>query len=287
MSTGPKAYAVERQRRERVGLVGSIAIHLFVLAYVIAILPQQVQRQDTPEQIVTITRRLTIERRPKPAPTAIAHVAVATPKPRPRPVVSVVSAHAPVKAARAPLPAPAPRLHRRLALQKPKTLAFVPHHARPAEAQPARVAQLSSARIARIDQDLGDAIAEDRAGHDALAGTTTQPDYASHYSADVGSFTTGELRHHGLCDPIKSWGADGYDYYFVSCNVRFSDGTYERQPVPWPVRFKPNHDPFNGTFGGEEPLAIPLPGWTLPAGETISKELREYVIQQGGQLPPS
>jgi hypothetical protein len=290
MSTGAKAYAVERQRRERVGLVVSVAVHLLVLAYVIAILPQQVQREDTPEQIVTITRRLTIERRPKPAPTAIAHVAVTTPKPQPqRRSQPVVSARVPVTVPRAALPAPAPRLHRRVAAQKtPRTLAFVPHHAaRPAEAHPARVAELSSARISRIDRDLGDAIAADRAGRNVLAGTETQPDYASHYSADVGSFTTGELRHHGLCDPIKNWNADGYDYYFVSCNVRFSDGTYERQPVPWPVRFKPNHDPFNGTFGGEEPLAIPLPGWTLPAGETISKELREYVIQQGGQLPPT
>jgi hypothetical protein len=93
------------------------------------------------------------------------------------------------------------------------------------------------------------------------------------------------MRHHGLCDPIKSWQQDGYNYYFVACNVRFSDGTYQRQPVPWPVRFKPSRDPFAGTFGGSEPLALPLPGWTLPAGETISKELREYAQDQGVTLP--
>ena len=284
--SGGAPYAVERERRERVGLVVSIALHAFVLVYLLALLPRPVSQPDNaPEQIVTITQRpLTIEKRPKPAPTAITHVAVTPPRPPPRPVVSLRVPKTPLRAV---LPVPAPRPQHRIALRKaPPTIAFVPHHvARPSEAQAARVAQLSSARLARIDQDLGEAIAADRAGHDALAGTTPQPDYTAHYSADVGSFTTGELRHHGLCDPIKSWDADGFDYYFVSCNVRFSDGTYERQPVPWPVRFKPNHDPFNGTFGGVQPLALPLPGWTLPAGETISKELREYVIDQGGQLP--
>ena len=129
------------------------------------------------------------------------------------------------------------------------------------------------------------AIAAVRAGHDPLAGTTAAPDYTTKQYTDVASFTTGELRHGGLCDPDKSWQEGGYDYYFVSCNVRFPGGTYQREAVPWPIRFKPTSDPFNGTLGHEEPLSMPLPGWTLPAGERIAKELREYALDHGVQLP--
>lgn len=279
---------VGHERRDRVGVVVSLCVHALAIAYIVSILPQPVAAdKKTPEQIITITQR------PRPTPPP-------TPPPTPRPTIVPVSTApptpVPVVANRAPVTPANPHLRasrilprtlpRTVRLPVPAKVAFVPHHvAPPPELHSEHVAQLSSAHLAQIESDLGQAIASDRAGENALAGTATQPDYEKHYGADVGSFTTGALRHGGLCDPIKSWSDAGYDYYFVSCNVRFADGTYERQPVPWPIRFKPDRDPFNGTLGHEEPLAMPLPGWTLPPGETITKELRQYALDRGVQLP--
>jgi hypothetical protein len=275
---------VGHERRDRVGFVVSLGFHALAIAYIISILPGPVQPDEkAPEQVITITQRPRPTPPPTPQPTprpTIEPAATALPTPAP-----LVANRQPVTPARPHAPEPRPQ-HHVTARPAPAKLAFIPHHiAPPPELHSQRVTQLSSAHLAQIDRDLGQAIAADRQGENALAGTATQPDYAKHYAADVGSFTTGALRHGGLCDPIKSWEADGYDYYFVSCNVRFGDGTYERQPVPWPVRFKPDRDPFNGTLGHEEPLALPLPGWTLPAGETISKELRQYALDRGVQLP--
>jgi hypothetical protein len=280
-----------RERRDRVGAVVSIVLHILGLMLIIAIFPEPPVRPDKePEQIITITKRLTLEHRPTPEPTAPpviarAPVQAAAPAAASAPKIAV-TLRIPTAPVRPDLPVP--HLLRHLILkQKPKTVAYVPPVAtRPVVSRPEANGQLSSAHLAQINRDLGQAIASDRTGIDgALNGTSTQVDYTKHYSADVGSFTTGEMRHHGLCDPIKSWQQDGYNYYFVACNVRFSDGTYERQPVPWPVRFKPSHDPFAGTYGGQEPLALPLPGWTLPAGETITKELRQYALDNGVTLP--
>jgi hypothetical protein len=288
------AEALGRERRDRVGAVLSIVLHILALMLIIAIFPEpQVKPDKEPEQVITITKRLTIAHRPKPtpAPTAPPVIAQAPVKPAAPAAAAApkiaVSLRIPTAPVRPDLPVPHVLKHLILK-QKPKTVTFVPHAEvrPPVLSRPEANGQFSSARLAQINRDLGQAIASDRSGiNGALAGTSTQVDYTKHYSADVGSFTTGEMRHHGLCDPIKSWQQDGYNYYFVACNVRFSDGTYERQPVPWPVRFKPSRDPFAGTFGGEEPLALPLPGWTLPAGETITKELRQYALDNGVTLP--
>lgn len=140
---------------------------------------------------------------------------------------------------------------------------------------------LSGQRIAQIEEDLGKSIAHDRDGIDPLHVPPGAPPETKHYGTDYAAFTTGERDHHGLCDPIKDWSEDGWDYYYVACNVRFSDGSFERQDVPWPVRFEPHDDPFNGTSHADKPLAMPLAGWHLPAGETVSIELREYAKSQG------
>lgn len=143
---------------------------------------------------------------------------------------------------------------------------------------------LGDARIAQIERSLGAALASDRRGRDPLAVEAGPPAASVHHGLDVNGLTTGDRDHHGLCDPVKSWADDGYDYYYVACNVRFSDGTVERQSVPWPIRFSPADDPFAGTARSEKPLAAPLAGWHLPPNETVSAELRAYARELGADL---
>jgi hypothetical protein len=279
--------ARERRQRDRIGLTLSLAIHFLALLYIVSILPRlTIERQQPLEQVVTITTRpLTIEKRSKPhlRTHRTAHFAGA-------PARASQPAPAAVRVPLTPvLPVlPVPRSLGHISVPRSKTtLAFVPHgQAPPPRSQPEHAPQYSGARLAQITRDLGAAIAADRAASgNVLAGTASQPNYEKHYAADDSAFTAGGLGSRGNCSPIKSWEADGYNYYFVNCNVRFSDGTFEVEPVPWPVRFKPNKDPFDGTFAGFSPLAMPLPGWTLPPGETVGKGLRQYAVDHGVELP--
>ena len=204
----------------------------------------------------------------------------------PHPIVAA----APAPIARAPKPTPVRPPPR--AIPHPAELAkngggaHVPPQQQPPRpgADTSKRTQLSAQKIAQITQDLQGEIDADRASHGTSAALAVAPAPAptmKKFAMDIGDLTAGGLSHHGLCDPVKDWQEDGYDYYYVACNVRFSDGTFERQPVPWPVRFPPNDDPFNGTAHRDKPLAPPLPGWHLPPGETVTVELREYAHDHG------
>ncbi len=276
--------AAERGRRGRLALVLSILLNVIGVAYfwhLFGPLRERIEERS-PTEVVTIEKRP-----PTPPPIVIRPPAV-VPVPRVVPQQPAPAAVAP--AARAPRIAPetvAPK-----AIPRPAELAKkgAASHARPVE-QPAQAgvvashrAQLSAQKIAQITQDLQGEIDADRGAHGALAVAPEPAPTMKHYATDLSDLTAGELNHHGLCDPTKDWRADGYDYYYVACNVRFSDGTMERQDVPWPVRFRPGDDPFAGTSHGSKPLAMPLPGWHLGPGETVTVELREYAHDHGVDL---
>lgn len=237
-------------------------------------------RTETATETVATSQRIVFERKrvpkPKPTPTPIVHVeptVVIPPLPLPLPLARI-RPH-PERAKR-----PAPIAH--LPERRKELAKLIPHA--PIAAPNVRPT-LSDARIAQITSDLRADIANDVARRpSALAVAPAAIATPRHYALDASSFLSGDRTHHGLCDPIKNWEQDGFNYYFVSCNVRFSDGTYQRQPVPWPVRFPPGNDPFAGTANGEKPLAMPLPGWHLPAGESVSVELRAYARDHGVTL---
>lgn len=268
----PKSIAAAVRCRPRTAaVVASLVLHLVVSLFI------SLQRVRPAAESVSTVQRLVFERKPAP-----------TPRPTTRPPLArhvAIVPRAPVVPARsAPRTTSLPHI-------ASKSVLVPPAHSPPKElakivprAAPERPRVLSDSRIAQIENGLRSAIASDRGRIDPLAGTTSAIAGPKHYTADAFSFGEGDRRHHGLCDPIKDWTQGDYDYYFVACNVRFSDGTFQRQAVPWPVRFPKRDDPFNGTAAGEKPLAMPLPGWRLPPGETVTPELREYARASGVDL---
>lgn len=259
-----------RRRRRTVAIVLSVLVHL--VAAFLFLHHRSVPASET----VATTQRITFDRKAPP-----------TPKPTPKPTLPPVPVTRPLPVA-IPLPVPAPLARARLApphvaLAKP---ARIPHrHVAPRElSKPARhaPATLSESRIAQITNELRSEIASDAALRPRAVAVAPEPlATPRRYALDASNFLQGNRTAHGLCDAIKNWTEGAYNYYFVACNVRFSDGTYQRQAVPWPVRFPPGDDPYAGTAGGEKPLAMPLPGWRLPAGETVSPELRDYARGHG------
>ena len=267
----PRSFArLFRRRRRTVAIVLSVLVHLFAAFLFVY------HRPVPPSETVATTQRLTFDRKTPP-----------TPKPTPRPTLPPVPVTRPEPVA-LPLPVPAPLARVRLApphvpATKPVRL---PHrHLSPRELSkpaPHAPATLSDARIAQITSELRSQIASDAALRPRAVAVVPEPlGTPRHYALDTSNFLQGNRRAHGLCDPIKNWTEGAFNYYFVACNVRFSDGTYERQAVPWPVRFPPGDDPYAGTSSGEKPLAMPLPGWRLPPGETVSPELRDYARGHG------
>jgi hypothetical protein len=265
--------------RRRVAIALSILVHIIGFVLLVRLDPRDIVPRPiaTPREIVTVAH-LRIER-PRARPTATP-LPIDRPAPKlivPRVVVPTIARPRVVFVPRRPAPQrPIPRVR-----SVPHELAkIVPHVPPDVPKQP----RFDDAQIAKIERSLGDAIATDRHGRDPLVVAAAPLAAPVHHGYSASGFGTGDRSHHGLCDPVKSWTADTYDYYYVICNVRFSDGTYERESVPWPVRFPPGDDPFAGTAKGEKPLSLPLPGWQLPAGETIADPLRAYARDHGVEL---
>ena len=89
---------------------------------------------------------------------------------------------------------------------------------------------------------------------------------------------SGVLRHgQGTYSPTKSWHADGLDYYYVTYEYVYPNGTYETGRVPWPIHFAPARDPFANErldLLARTPLPAP-PSDYVPPG-TLGKALRVY-----------
>ena len=276
--------STQRARRGRIALVVSLALNLIGVAFFwhLFALPKEPVEHRSATEVVTVTRKRHV------VPIVVQpRVARVPPKPhvrvKPQPVVAAAPAPIPVAPHRAIHPQPPHAAPRKAELAKHGGGAHTtttPEVASPGTVT-AKRPQLSAQKIAAIEQDLQGEINADRGSHAALAVAPEPAPTMKHFAMDIGDLTTGELNHHGLCDPISDWKSDGFDYYYVACNVKFSDGTMQRQDVPWPVRFPPGDDPFAGTARHDKPLAMPLPGWHLTAGETLTVELREYARDHG------
>jgi hypothetical protein len=219
--------------------------------------PQRLASVPAPPVPVAIPRPVD---QPAPRSRALHELARAAPTAAPQPPVTVKAT---------PQPKPAPSTP---AQGTSKQVAFVHHDAQ----SPARPSQLSQAQIAHMNETFSKTLAELRREsdpldvHDAAASATKR--YRMQMIGINGDLKNGQ----GFYAPIKSWRADGYNYYYVSYEFTWSDGTYERGGVPWPIRFRPKEDPFANP--GNDALAHvqlppPLPGWKLPPGIKPGKAL--------------
>jgi hypothetical protein len=295
----------------RIALVVSLLIHPLILLLLGVQLklrnPHDVaarQRQD-PSEIVTISsatrpsHRAVASREPLPHEAAVAHreapkLVAHAPGPRPKQVEKPVPR--PIqKPVPEPTIAPLPEPHDLAKIApgtpvpekaRPKTVAY---EKRPSTTQrdiTPKHGKYSDDQIAQIESDLSKFTAADRGSHNPLS-DVHDPSVAEapkHYSINFQA-VPGSLRPaEGVCDPIKTWHQDGYDYYYEACNVVEPDGTMTRKPVPWPVRYRPNDDPFDeysGVRPGRYPLLVPLPGWHPDPQHTIDPDFVPYLRQQG------
>jgi hypothetical protein len=276
------------------------------------------------EEVVTTSSAITLDRRARPKPaSAPAHPQAQRPQPRSpqSPANPATAARVPqLEAPSIPLPSQArhevaknvptappippktrkerqvtdtpsapPRSQRtpgpesRVALDQPTKI----RKREPAQLprNPSNPSQLSQERIQQIESDLSRTIAQARSDTNPLRVPPQPATAPKHYTIQMQN-VAGDLRgYQGVCDPIRDWQSDGYDYYYVSCNVLLANGNLERQPMPWPIHFRPNQDPFNGSMSQSQiqrvPVPGPDPGWKLPPGGQASSEMRDYARRHG------
>ena len=136
--------------------------------------------------------------------------------------------------------------------------------------------QMSQAQLAEMNEHFNNTLAQLRKESDPLATHPEQPTATKRYRMQMIGIE-GDLRNgQGYYTPIKSWHDGGYNYYYVTYEFTWSDGTVETGGVPWPIRFKPSEDPFANPRDeklAHIQLAPPMPGWKLPPGEKPGKAL--------------
>lgn len=114
-------------------------------------------------------------------------------------------------------------------------------------------------------------IAKLRANDDPVAaarGDAGTPAPAKEYRPNVAAEMGVQWSAGGVLEPVRSWKADGYQYYYVHYWVRYADGSTESGIVPWPLRYLPGADPFARGIT-HMPLPGPLPDFVLASGTTL------------------
>lgn len=304
-------------RAFRIALVASLLVHvlLAVLAVLANDGLRRIATKDLahrvrrpPDEVITISSALHLEKhaRPvpvpprrraaRPAPPGRAVLPVARPARRPQRALEPPPAVALAKPAYqapsllrhelaklAPHAATQPERSQKATTVRPRArpqqLAAV-EHTRGNDPNRALAAQaaLSQERLAQIERDLAKAIAQTRTQVDPIRNVPREPPAApKHYRIQLqGKF--GNLRRgEGTYSPIKSWRENGLDYYYVSYEFTYPDGTYETGSVPWPIHFNPSADPFVREDIGllaHTPLPAPPPDYVPPG--TLGKALRSY-----------
>jgi hypothetical protein len=312
-------YDPRRNRRVfGIAVAGSIAAH--VLASLLALVASEQlarllvhapvhlpQRRQLDDEVVTLSSALRIEKRARPAPPQRARHAIAAARPsvqarasvpipprpplvfRPNPLPTFAPPHATHELAAVERLAPAQPVRTMRAPAPEKVVADVPKRSAVTNAE--RASQLSDAQIEQIERDLSKSIARDRAEQTVESDVprAVSPAATKRFVINMSGIGAGLHGYQGLCAPATAWQADGWDYYYLSCTIAHADGTVRSAvPVPWPVRFRPNADPWNSygrtTDLPSSPIALPLPGWRPPPGRTIDPDIAQYLRQNGYAL---
>ena len=271
-------------RAFRIAVVASLLVHLIAIVFALAVndglhrfagfrAPVHLARKR-PDEVVTISSAIRFEKRARPVPEPQRPIArralppVVAPQ-KPAYAAPALLRHELAKVARASAPP--------LRVAPPVR---APPVTRPEPTRPiAPIApMLTQERLAQIDRDLAKTVAQVRAYVDPMRTVVRErPAAPVHYRVQMEGKSGSLHRGQGTYSPIKAWHADGLDFYYVTYEYVYPDGTYETGSVPWPIHFRPAKDPFANDrldLLARTPLPSP-PNDYVPPG-TLGKALRVY-----------
>ncbi|MBC5809532.1 MAG: hypothetical protein GIW95_01550 [Candidatus Eremiobacteraeota bacterium] len=306
----------------RMAVIGSVLLHVLIFFIVLkssGILSLMRFHFPKPkDEEISMSSAIRLDKRPKPVRVAPPPKAV-QPRPRSvraqqRPLVRPEEA-APAERSKtknelskplphAPLQAKTTQREKRVTvtptappIKAPKQIAVadrgsaVQNEERQAQ-QPSRRSQFSEEQLARIQNDLSRTISRSRADTNPLIVPHQEEATApKRYQIQTLGNIDDIKMYAGVCYPTpgaKQWQHSGLDYYYLTCNVQTMAGGVERQLMPWPARFAPNRDPFNGSLSPTQIQRLPVPGpeagWKLQPGEQTTPEMRDYARRNGVEI---
>ena len=183
-------------------------------------------------------------------------------------------------------PTTSPRKEPRIAYLRPPQL----------PRRPSQPSHLSQQQLEQIQSDMSREIAQSRVTTNSVLRVPNEPASApKHYHIQMNGVAGDLQNYEGYCDPnTPVFYHNGYDYYYLICNVQTLKGGFERQQMPWPVHFQPNRDPYNGSMSEEQVRVLnattgvpgPDPDWKLPAGKMTTPEMIDYAKRHGVNILP-
>jgi len=261
---------------------------------------------QSPHRAVKAARPVPRTRAQPPEPQRVASVPRprVVPRPRAQPKRVVVATPLPVPTRPVPIPSALERELSKFDPNAPSRVVAAAPPPNPAlqprpnpQTQPqsnpepaSRPAHLTQAQIDQIESDLAKTLDQSRSVQSVLSSAAHAPDAASttkRYAINMSGLNRNMMGAEGVCVPIKRWQQDGFNYYYTECNIAHDDGTVKyRVPLPWPVRFRPNADPFDPedrTVKLEPPFPVapPLPGWNPPPSAMIDPDFRRWLRSLG------
>lgn len=259
-----RARAANRRRNRvfEIAIVLSILIH-FVIGPLFSRHGLSVLSQNVPPDMVVMSSAIRIERRPVPKPQPrVLKVVQPHPRPQPRPEKRVVEKPQPPRTKHEQIQTP--HLESRIAQT---------------QASPVPERQPQKSAFEKQEQQFAKTIAQAQAQQNPLNVPSSAPAAPKRYTLQFEGKDAQLNRGEGILTPIKSWSEGGYNYYYVDYQVVFANGTRDQGRVPWPIRYRPNVDPFALNERGPFPLPAPLPGYVLPQGLPLGPVLRPYFPQ--------
>lgn len=205
-------------------------------------------RTGLPDATMSVVTALAIERRPPPEPVRR-------------------------QKAEPPVPAKAqPRVQMPRAVPPPRELARIEPRAAVAQPRPHIAVHVRATVNTALQQvDFEKTIARLREQNDPVqqSQAPVEPhETVKRFTYDFSQVAGSAPRGEGILEPVQSWQADGYIYYYVRYWVQYPDGTTETGVVPWPLRYLPSQDPFKMGLH-HLPLPVPLADYALPSGTTM------------------
>jgi hypothetical protein len=250
-----KTPAKEYDSRRTIGVsfAASMLLHVLGLPLLVGLLAlpflPMLAEHKAPQEIVTISSAVRLEKRTKPVPA----------RPVQQPRMQPVKQTQPVRAQRERVVAqPRPVQREVAALSRPDANAKV-HYASKRQ-EPEKSSTLDAKALEQQQEAFEKTIAQARNESDpvlAAARPVAAPAAEKRYAMNIAG-AQGPLRFgEGFLIPLRHWSDGPYVYYYVRYSVVYPDGSTEQGTVPWPIHYLAGDDPFARGL-----RHMPLPGPT-------------------------
>jgi hypothetical protein len=125
--------------------------------------------------------------------------------------------------------------------------------------------------LAALQRQFANTIAQARQRSNPLDVPTNPPSGAKRYRLQMKGIYGALHDGQGVIDEVSGFARDGFNYYYMSYEIVYQDGTFEQGNVPWPSRWPSSVVPEIEQPGWHGPMPCPAPGYSLPSVDDVAQ----------------